>query len=395
MATGATPLRRGGQQWVMDQLFRIAGHDLLFPGALGFRLERGYRYAEVERTMERVKSFRNNPREWARTAAQLDGMAKDAEAKGHSVTARDFFYRASIYYGRAQWAISRDTPEKRDLYDKCVTAFEGLIRHAGGLIERVVLDVEGEAVYGVLHLPPEALTGTKVPAMTFFPGMDMFKEEFPNAESNPFARRGIAMLTLDGPGQGETRVKGCTVTDEKYIKAGRAALDYLEARPEIDGDRLAVSGASFGSYWAPMVAAHDPRVKACAGIMGILYSMQAIFELAPPSFKSTFMYMAGMSDEDAFDKMAATMGLEGVGAKITCPTLITQGENDFLCPLDGAYRFFDEIAGPKEMWIFENEFHPLGGVMAHLIPWLADWVLDAFDGKFSADYAKTTVHEPL
>ena len=132
-----------------------------------------------------------------------------------------------------------------------------------------------------------------------------------------------------------------------------------------------------------------------AGIMGILYSMTPIFELAPPSFKANFMYMAGISDEAAFDKMAAQMGLAGVGAKLKCPTLITQGENDFLCPLEGADRFFSEIAGPKEMWVFHDEFHPLGGVMAHLIPWLADWVLDALDGKFPAGYARRVEHEAL
>lgn len=393
MAEPAGMIKRSGQQWVMDQMFRIAGHDLLFPGALGFRLERGYRYAEVERTMHRVKTFRQNAREWARTAGQLEEMAKEAEAKGHSVTARDFFYRASIYYGRGQWSINRDTDVKRQMYDKCVENFEGLIRHSNGLIERVELDVEGEKVYGVLHLPENRVG--KVPAVLFFPGMDMFKEEFPNAECNPFARRGIAMLTLDGPGQGETRVKGCKVTDEKYVKAGKAALDYLEKRPEIDADRLAVSGASFGSYWAPQLAANDSRIKANAGIMGILYSMTAIFELAPPSFKTTFMYMAGITDEAEFDKMAATMGLEGVGKKITCPTLITQGENDYLCPVEGADKFFNEIAGPKEMWLFHDEFHPLGGVMQHLLPWLADWIMDAFDGKHAPDLARRVEHEVM
>ncbi len=386
-------IRRSGQQWVMDQLFRIAGHDLLFPGALGFRLERGYRYAEVERTMSRVKTFRQNAREWANTARQLEDMAKEAESKGHSVTARDFYYRASIYYGRGQWSILKDTDVKRAMYDKCVENFEGVIRHSDNLIERVVLDVEGESVYGILHLPANRVG--KVPAMLFFPGMDMFKEEFPNAECNPFARRGIAMLTLDGPGQGETRVKGCKVTDQKYIKAGKAALDFLEKHPAIDAGRLAVSGASFGSYWAPLLAANDSRIKANAGIMGILYSMQSIFELAPPSFKLTFMYMAGITDEAEFDKMAANMGLQNVGAKITCPTLITQGENDYLCPLEGADKFFSDLAGPKEMWIFHDEFHPLGGVMQHLLPWLADWVSDAFAGKHQPGYARRVEHEVL
>ncbi len=386
-------IRRSGQQWVMDQLFRIAGHDLLFPGALGFRLERGYRYAEVERTMHRVKTFRQNAREWARTAGQLEAMAEQAEEKGHGVTAHDFFYRASIYYGRAQWSIVRDGDDKRRLYDACIRCYEGVIRHSKGLVERVALDVDGETVYGVLNLPPEPRG--RVPALLFFPGMDMFKEEFPNAECNPFARRGMAVLSLDGPGQGETRVKGCKVTDEKYVRAGKAALDYLQSRPEINADELAVSGASFGSYWAPLLAAHEDRIKACAGIMGVLYSMVPIFELAPPSFKVNFMYMAGIDDEAAFDSMAACMGLADVGPRIRCPILLTQGENDYLCPLEGAERFFDEIAGPKEMWIFQDEFHPLGGVMAHLIPWLADWVRDALAGKFPPGYARRVEHETL
>ena len=33
--------------------------------------------------------------------------------------------------------------------------------------------------------------------------------------------------------------------------------------------------------------------------------------------------------------------------------------------------------------------------MAHLIPWLADWVLDALDGKFAAGYARRVEHEAL
>ena len=58
--------RRSGQRWIMDQMFRIAGHDLMFPGALAFRLERGYRYAETKRTLDRIQTFRQNAREWAR-----------------------------------------------------------------------------------------------------------------------------------------------------------------------------------------------------------------------------------------------------------------------------------------------------------------------------------------
>lgn len=386
-------IRRDDQRWIADQMFRIAGHDLLFPGALAFRLERGYRYAETKRTLDRITTFRQNAREWARTADQLAERAREAEARGHNITARDFWYRAALYYGRGQWSILRDVPEKLRLYDLCVDAYQHMIDLGDGSIERVQLDLDGETVYAILHLPPNAIG--PVPCAMFFPGMDMFKEEFPNVGNNEFAKRGMAVLSVDGPGQGETRTRGCAVTDAKYIRAAQRAIDYLETRPEIDAAKIAVTGASFGSYWGPQVAAADPRVKVCAGIMGVLYSMKPIFEQAPPSFKHNFMYMAGMEDEGEFDRLAAGMGLHDVGARLTCPTLITQGENDLICPVEGAERFFEEIKGPKEMWIFENEFHPLGGVMAELIPWLVDWIDDAFAGRIAPDHARRIQFAPL
>src|SRR5690606_28550123 len=128
--------------------------------------------------------------------------------------------------------ILRDSEEKARLYGLCVDNYQRMIDLGVGSIERIKLDVDGEAVYAILHLPPQR--SGPVPCVIFFPGMDMFKEEFPNVTTNEFAKRGFAVLSVDGPGQGETRVKGCTVTDEKYMRAGRAAIDFLQSRPEID-----------------------------------------------------------------------------------------------------------------------------------------------------------------
>jgi dipeptidyl aminopeptidase/acylaminoacyl peptidase len=382
-------MNRRGQQWVFENLYRVAGSDLMFPGATGFRLERGYKYADIQKTNERIKSFSINTKEWARTARQIEQMAEEAEAHGHLITARDFYYRAALYYGRGQWSINADTPYKREVHAKCVAAFQKVCDQSDGLIQRVDIPFGDSAIAAVLHLPPQLKPGQKVPCVIFYPGMDMFKEEFPNALDNPYAKRGVAILTLDGPGQGETRLRGIFARPGVSEAAGSAAIDYLRQRPDIDPAKIAVQGASFGSYWGPRLAAADPRIKACAGIMGILYSMDPIFNLAPPSFRHAFMFMAGMENDEEFDNMASQMGLEGVGAKLTCPTLITQGEIDALCPLPGAHKFFAEIAGPKEMWVYEHESHPLGGVMAELIPKTIDWIVDALEGRILPDHARS------
>ena len=99
--------------------------------------------------------------------------------------------------------------------------------------------------------------------------------------------------------------------------------------------------------------------------------------------------MAGITDESAFDEMVARMTTEGYGARIACPTLMVTGEYDPLCHLEDAQRFFDELAGPKELWVFENEFHRVTGRAGigglDIYPFLADWLRDALDGRLPAD----------
>ena len=50
---------------------------------------------------------------------------------------------------------------------------------------------------------------------------------------------------------------------------GVRALDYLQSRPEVDGDRLAVTGISGGGAATLWIAAADPRVKVCVPVSGM------------------------------------------------------------------------------------------------------------------------------
>ena len=75
-----------------------------------------------------------------------------------------------------------------------------------------------------------------------------------------------------------------------------------------------------------------------------------------------FMYMAGIEDEDNFDKMASEMTVKGYSEKIICPTLLATGEFDPLCLLEDAVEVFEELKCKKEMWVIEDQFHPLWGI---------------------------------
>ena len=47
------------------------------------------------------------------------------------------------------------------------------------------------------------------------------------------------------------------------------ALDYLETRPEVDGDKLGVTGRSGGGAYSWWIAAIDERIKGAVPVAGI------------------------------------------------------------------------------------------------------------------------------
>ncbi|MDR7419693.1 MAG: alpha/beta fold hydrolase [Armatimonadota bacterium] len=369
-----TERRRDGQQWVLDWLVKKTG--------------RVQNFANDERDLPpEVKSYRMIPRVLYKKARHEEEIARAAAQAGHSRTALALFWRAAQTYRDAQHAIFEDEhPEKMFLHGKLLECYDEVIALAPYPIEKVEVPWEGHSIAALFHRVPGH---ERLPAVLFIPGMDMTKETYPNPLDNAFGQRAMHVMAMDGPGQGVSNIRKIWVTDDNYERAAQACLDYLVRRPEVDPARVGVCGTSFGSHWGPRLAARDNRVRALATTHAVYGPKRAIFEEASPRFKQMFMYMAGIRDEDAFDAMAARMTTEGYGSRITCPTLVVTGEYDPLCHLEDAQRFFDELAGPKEMWVFENEFHRVTGRSGigglDIYPFLADWLRDALDGRLPPD----------
>jgi pimeloyl-ACP methyl ester carboxylesterase len=225
--------------------------------------------------------------------------------------------------------------------------------------------------------------------------MDMTKEAFVDPLNHPFVARGLHCLHLDGPGQGTSNIRKIRVTIDNYERAGSAAIDFLCRRPEVDPDRIAVSGWSMGSYWSMRIAATDSRVKAIASAAACYGPKRAIFEQASPRFKQVFMYMAGIHDEDEFDRMAAQMTLDALAPRVTCPSLMVVGEYDPLDDLEDALAVYEKVPPPKELWVIENDFHNhrwtenVGGI--DFFGYLADWLRDALAGGKPQDLERVVL----
>jgi dipeptidyl aminopeptidase/acylaminoacyl peptidase len=399
-------IKRSGQDWILDRFIGALGVNALMPGfskLMGSPVM-GFNNSDLERISAQTSGVSSMRRSYIRAAKYREGIAKEAEANGHQVTARRHYHLASLAYGFAQYMIQEDNhPEKRALHDKSQACYAKVIQHANTPIEKVEIPFEDTPSYdtqsfpGLLHLP--AGKGPW-PCAIFLPGTDMYKEQIPNPEDNIFAKRGIACLALDGPGQGESLLRMLKVRVEtwNYERAVAAAIDYLQTRPEIDPNKIAVMGVSTGSYWAPRAALwearHRNRVKAVVGLMAQWDpAFVTEFEYAQPNFKTNYMYMAGVDEETEFDRQAPFHTLEGI-AEITAPILVIQGEFDELCTPEVVERIIANAKAPHELRVYENEFHPLGAVAVEAFEGAIDWIKDRFDGKPLLDKLTRAIPHP-
>ncbi|WNF01298.1 alpha/beta hydrolase [Streptomyces luomodiensis] len=373
--------RSTGQSWALDVALAQGGFDALHPQAKGTLEQLGHDHTDFDKVFDLVGSGAMLPKAWATVAGQAEERAAHHEQGGFHQTAADLYLRAAVMWGRAQYSIFDATdPRKlafRERANHCVERLGALREHR---VRRVVLDFEGGQIFGLLHLPAGEVTAA--PAVILGPGMDMIKEDYIYAAERYYTSRGIVALSIEGPGQGETRANGLTVDLTNYERAISRYIDHLASLPQVDPIRIGMFGISMSGYWGSRAAATDPRLSALAAFEAVTGDFTTIFERAQPTFKNNYMYMAGYTDEDAFDRdLAAHMPLGDLVKDITCPVLYGIGEFDELTQLEQALASYEKVRAPKEMRVYEDEFHPLGGTAAEVFRFGTEWLERALNGE--------------
>jgi cephalosporin-C deacetylase-like acetyl esterase len=178
------------------------------------------------------------------------------------------------------------------------------------------------------------------------------------------------------------------VNEHNHKDAVATALDYLAARDEVDANRIGYRGTSFASYFGTVAAAAlGDRLAACA-VYAVCHEPGAhtIFNVASPTFKMRFMYMAGYWDETAFDEFMPKLDLRPLASKITCPYLCVAGGDDELSPIEHTYDLMRRITAPKKLVVYEGARHAIGPVPSVALGenphnLIADWFVNRFAGK--------------
>jgi len=98
------------------------------------------------------------------------------------------------------------------------------------------------------------------------------------------------------------------------------------------------------------------------------------------------MYMAGFTDEAAFDRFRPTLTWEGHVEKICMPYLVVAGEADELSPIVHTERMLTRMTAPRQFVVYQDARHAVGACPAvnlgpHPPTLVADWMAARFAGK--------------
>ena len=228
--------------------------------------------------------------------------------------------------------------------------------------------LDGESRVQGFVFPPQGMEeGKKYPAVVYIHGGPTpFIGAALTYEHQCILGAGMGLIVMNfrgSSGYGEAHQSMTRAYD------GGAMTDILQFTdlavrecPWIDGERLGVTGGSFGGYMVNWICGHTKRFKAAVTQRSIANEL----------IQDASSDMAGSSKDyaDFSDFMMEQLKKSPVSyaEKIEIPFLILHGMNDMRCPVEHAHQLFSAVREthpdlPVKMILFPGMTHsfPMGG----------------------------------
>jgi pimeloyl-ACP methyl ester carboxylesterase len=320
---------------------------------------------DFARTAAKVERWEDWLDVWAALGDEHAERAREADSAGHAVTAGDAWLQAAVAYHFAKFVWVLDDARSAPVHRRSVAALYEGHRLLGTGAERLEFALDGSTLSANLRRPARE---QRPPLVILITGLDSTKEEFFQLET-VFLRRGMATLSLDGPGQGESA--DALPIRHDYEVAITAVLDGIADRPDLDRDRVAAVGVSMGGYYAPRAATYEPRVRAVVGISGP-FNMGELWDDLPPMTRETFVRKSHSRDDDEGRARALELDLAGVLEELDRQALFVTGDQDRLIPWESTRRQA-EVAQRGRFELIEGGLHGVSNYPYLLRPLVADW----------------------
>ncbi len=328
----------------------------------------GVDYNDFFRTTGRIERWEDWLEAWSGVAREHLELAREAEEAGRRRSAGEAYLHAALcwHFGKFVWVL--DAAAHRDATERARDALYRAHAFLDPSAERLEARLDGALLAANLRRPAGV---ARPPLVLLIPGLDSTKDEFFHHE-NAFLVRGMATLSMDGPGQGESGFALPIRPD--YEVAVAATLDALEGRDDVELDRVGAVGVSLGGYYAPRAAAFEPRLRAVAAVSGP-YEFGAQWDELPPLTREAFIVKSGARDEREGRERALALTLGGVASRIRQPVLYVTGTLDRIVPWQETERAARETPNGSFV-LFEHGSHVCSNIPYRYRPLVADWMAE-------------------
>lgn len=382
---------------------------------LGHAINGGSDIGECVSTACRIKDgdFRSWHDEWLVTARRVHDIADCCLAKGHKVSAREAYFRASEYYRTAEFFLhgTPADPEINILWDLACDCFDRAIKLLPAPVETLEIPYESTTIPAYYF----KVDGGDSPRPVFIynTGFDGTAAESYFEYGAAALARGYNYLAFEGPGQGRAIHKQNLYFRHDWEKVTTPVVDHLLSRKDVDPKKLALIGVSTGGYLSPRAVAFEHRIAACIANGGVFDMFEPnvtrsgakLEEIMEFLHKDPAGYDAAVAEGmkgDAYLKWANQHGMWvfGVGRpsefalkmmkfnlrdcvdKIKCHMLVVDSEADHAFP-GQARKLFDALKCPKDFMLFTveegAELHCQIGMWRLATQRIFDWLDGVFE----------------
>ncbi|OKO68440.1 alpha/beta hydrolase [Bradyrhizobium sp. AS23.2] len=301
--------------------------------------------------------------DWLRIADDYQAFAESARDTSVQ-TAREAWLCSLTALEVARSLACPGDIESADLADKVGIGLRGFEDDAGPAIERVQIDCLDQGALTGFFLPAFR-HGPSAPAVICVSDEEISLGSMMSRLLPASLRRNMSLLLIDA---GNSSVRR-SFKPEHVLQCW---LDYLEARPDVDPQRIAIYGEGAGAIHASRLARSDRRIAAAVCDGGLL---------TPAIRRASLRWMTGFG-QPVHDGTSTGSSLPS--RRIPCPLLTVVGSRSMIweqdaLELQAGYR----QAGADCSVVVPNRIpHPLGEVENFIA--VDDFILDWLDSKLGA-----------
>jgi pimeloyl-ACP methyl ester carboxylesterase len=324
---------------------------------------------DFEETVAKTTEWKDWGPNWRVVGLMHEGLGREAQERGRQLSAAQAFQRAAWCYHLGKFLWFEDLDMHAELRDRAVAVYREALPHLDPPGERLEIPFEGRFIPANLRRPK---TDRKSPLVLVVPGLDSSKEELYAIEEE-FLRRGLATLTMEGPGQSENSVHFAIRPNWETVVT--PVIDELEHFGlDVDLDRIGLMGTSMGAIYGPRAAAREPRVRAVVALAGP-YNLGDCWDALNPLTKGGYIFYTKSADEAEAKRKAYTLNLEGMLDQVTQPMLVIHGAKDRLFPPAQAERIARE-APNATLVMYPDGNHVCNNIAYKYRPLMADWLAE-------------------